>query len=104
MSSNHSKLLQRLGKLFVAVSFTENESSRAKPAIGFLINRLINAGSIDGARVVSQFECSMGNSPNASTQPCRLFSQTECFGAGKSGSANDPTVTASSPGNPSASK
>ncbi len=40
---------------------------------------------------VSQFECPTDISPNASTQRCRLFSQTECLGAGKSGSANDPT-------------
>ena len=65
---------------------------------------LINAGPADPARVVFQFECLMGNSPNAFTQLCRLLSQTECFGAGKSGSANDPTATASHPGNASASK
>src|SRR5258705_59011 len=30
---------------------------------------------------LSQFECSTDSSPNASTQRCRLFSQTECLGA-----------------------
>ena len=39
-----------------------------------------------------------------STQSCRRLSQTECWGAGQSESANDPTATAIRFGKPSASQ
>ena len=54
--------------------------------------------------VVPQFECSVAVSQSGPIQWGRLCSQTECLGAGKVGSANDPMATAIRPGNLSASQ
>src|SRR5262245_8599669 len=46
----------------------------------------------------------MAVSQSGATQSWRLRSHTECFGAAKLGSANDPTATAIRPGSASASQ